>query len=342
MRETKNDELWRMFITAMKSVFACLLFSLFSFTYVIAQKGDAVKLEIKDDAIVKFYDHSLKLQQVKDSLKSKAAGSTQKTSWQKQLTDLNSTQKSIQDNFTLAKENAKAKVNSLIGEISFTFNGWEYHAIIINPTSQKIKMHWLSSNNTIYKNLGSVKKDLSKTSQKVLMLTNGGMYQEDNTPLGLFISEGKELKSINTKSSSFGNFYIQPNGVFYTDSAGAYLITTAAFTKMNKAKKQTIQYATQSGPMLVLDDKINSQFTHQSRNFNLRSGVGKLSNNNIVFIISRSYTTNFHDFAVIFRDVFGCKNALYLDGAISRMYLPALRPTDLGGDFGVIISATDK
>ncbi|QHS58592.1 phosphodiester glycosidase family protein [Chitinophaga agri] len=72
------------------------------------------------------------------------------------------------------------------------------------------------------------------------------------------------------------------------------------------------------------------------------SGVGILSNGNVVFIISKEANTTFFDFASIFKDLFGCSDALYLDGAISKMYLPQHRPEDTGGDFGVIISVTGK
>jgi uncharacterized protein YigE (DUF2233 family) len=62
----------------------------------------------------------------------------------------------------------------------------------------------------------------------------------------------------------------------------------------------------------------------------------------VVFVISKSNQTNFYDFAAIFKDRFKCRNALYLDGAISKMYLKENRKEDVGGDFGVMISVTPK
>ena len=51
------------------------------------------------------------------------------------------------------------------------------------------------------------------------------MYQVDNTPLGLFIQNGKTLSPLNTRSGS-GNFYLKPNGVFYitTDNNSVVLV----------------------------------------------------------------------------------------------------------------------
>jgi uncharacterized protein YigE (DUF2233 family) len=48
---------------------------------------------------------------------------------------------------------------------------------------------------------------------------------------------------------------------------------------------------------------------------------------------------NFYDFAAYFKKA-GCKNALYLDGAISQTYLPAKNWNQAGGNFGVIIGET--
>ena len=48
---------------------------------------------------------------------------------------------------------------------------------------------------------------------------NGGMYTEERSPVGLFIKEGKIIKTVN-KSKGTGNFYLQPNGIFYITNDG--------------------------------------------------------------------------------------------------------------------------
>ncbi|HUN01510.1 MAG TPA: phosphodiester glycosidase family protein, partial [Niabella sp.] len=50
---------------------------------------------------------------------------------------------------------------------------------------------------------------------------------------------------------------------------------------------------------------------------------------------------NFYDFVRYFQQL-GCKNALYLDGAVSRMYLPEKYRMDYDGNFGVIIGVTKR
>lgn len=239
--------------------------------------------------------------------------------------------------FTQAQTNNAA--NTKTGEISFQYNNQTYHAIVVNPATEKIQMHWLNPNKLPYKNLQAVKQQLETEGNTVLMLTNGGMYQQGNKPQGLFIGNGTQQYALDTATNKPGNFYLQPNGVFFINNTGAQIVTTANYISSKPAQ---VSYATQSGPMLVVNGQINTKFTPQSKNLNLRSGVGIMPNGYMVFIISQSNQTNFYDFAAIFKDRFGCNNALYLDGAISKMYLKNSRPTDLGGDYGVIISVTKK
>ena len=99
-----------------------------------------------------------------------------------------------------------------------------------------------------------------------------------------------------------------------------------------------MKWATQSGPMLVIDGAIHSAFKKGSINVNIRNGVGILPDNKIVFAISKE-EINFYDFAEYFKNL-GCKNALYLDGFVSRMYLPEKNLSATDGAFGVIIGVS--
>ncbi|MCS3799668.1 phosphodiester glycosidase family protein [Niastella sp. OAS944] len=138
---------------------------------------------------------------------------------------------------------------------------------------------------------------------------------------------------MNTARGS-GNFYLQPNGVFYiTTDNKAVICKTSDFKKSSKTK-----YATQSGPLLIVDGAINSVFTKGSSNTNVRNGVGILPNGEVVFAMSKD-NVNFYDFAKYFQDM-GCKYALYLDGFVSRTYCPEKNWTQTDGDFGVIIGVT--
>lgn len=136
---------------------------------------------------------------------------------------------------------------------------------------------------------------------------------------------------IDTTQNDYGNFYLQPNGIFYLTMDNTPKICTTMHFQMN----DTINYATQSGPMLVIDGKLHSKFNEGSPNVHIRNGVGILPNGNLLFAMSKE-KINFYDFASFFKNQ-GRKNALYLDGFVSRTYLPSKKWKQLDGNFGVII-----
>ena len=99
-----------------------------------------------------------------------------------------------------------------------------------------------------------------------------------------------------------------------------------------------IMYATQSGPMLVINNNIHPVFVKGSKNLHVRNGVGVLPDGKLLFAMSKDVIT-LYDFAEFFKS-HGCKNALYLDGFVSRTYLPKEKWEQLDGNFGVIIGET--
>ncbi len=155
---------------------------------------------------------------------------------------------------------------------------------------------------------------------------------EDRRPLGLYIESFKEIRPLNTRQSGHGNFYLQPNGVFslHADKS-AEVCPTNAFEQDGST-----EFATQSGPMLLIDGEIHPALTEGSSNVHIRNGVGVLPDGNVLFAMSTELI-NFWDFASYFKEQ-GCLNALYLDGFVSRTYLPAQDANYLGGNFGVIIA----
>jgi uncharacterized protein YigE (DUF2233 family) len=134
-----------------------------------------------------------------------------------------------------------------------------------------------------------------------------------------------------------GNFYLEPNGIFYVTAEGRGLVCT---TEQFPDDESSIVYATQSGPMLIIEGKMHPAFKPGSTNLTIRNGVGVLSNGHVVFAMSKK-AINFYDFARHFQEL-GCRNALYLDGFVSRAYLPEQNWIQTTGDLGVIIGVTEK
>lgn len=151
------------------------------------------------------------------------------------------------------------------------------------------------------------------------LLTNAGMFHPQGAPVGLFQNDSGQLNGLNT-TEGYGNFFLQPNGVFYiTKDNQAGVLETQAFLDSIYNKETALQVATQSGPMLVIDGAYHPKFNQGSSSKYIRSGVGVTDEQEVIFILSEQLV-NLHTFARIFIEQ-GCKNALYLDGAISSMYI---------------------
>ncbi len=179
-------------------------------------------------------------------------------------------------------------------------------------------------------------KSYCQSQQKQLVFAmNVGMYTTENLPKGLYIEQKQTLVALDTAQTGFGNFYLQPNGVFSFDDTSAVILDTKTFEKQLKQ----FNYATQSGPLLVVNNQLNSIFSSSSNSGYIRNGVGITNDGKIIFAISNQ-PVNFYTFASLFKERLQCPNALFLDGAISKMYAPDIQRFDLDGDLGPFVVLT--
>ncbi|MCS4224541.1 phosphodiester glycosidase family protein [Sphingobacterium sp. BIGb0165] len=200
----------------------------------------------------------------------------------------------------------------------------------VSPHKRTVRLYWKNKDHSILRSIARLKKDVEGRNETLLFAINGGMFEPDNSPKGLYIENFKILKSIDTLKGN-GNFYLPPNGIFYlTRNNQAKILETRKFRQSPE-----IEYATQSGPMLLMNGKINPIFQKKSRNLNIRNGVGILENGDLLFVLSKR-EVSFYNLAQFFKES-GCKNALYLDGFVSRAYLPEKNWIQSDGDFGVMI-----
>ena len=211
----------------------------------------------------------------------------------------------------------------------------------VNPDSVNISFYWKTNRENI-KNIGKLRKVLEKQNSKLIFATNGGMFDEQLSPIGLFIENGQIIKPLNkkviksNKKGALPNFYLEPNGVFYINNdEKAGICRTTAYSNVSNVK-----LATQSGPMLVIDGEINKLFDPNSNNFNIRNGVGILPNNELIFAISMN-KVSFYDFARYFKEQ-GCSNALFLDGYVSKAFIPKQGIEQIDGELGILIGITEK
>lgn len=161
---------------------------------------------------------------------------------------------------------------------------------------------------------------------------NAGMYHTDRSPVGLYVEDGKTLAPVVT-SAGPGNFGLLPNGILCIRNGRADVIETLRFTEDPPA----CRFATQSGPMLVIDGALHPRFLPESTSLNIRNGVGVSEDGQDAYLVISDSPVTFDRFARFFRDVLGLKQALYLDGRVSRLYAPELNRADWGFPMGPII-----
>jgi len=223
----------------------------------------------------------------------------------------------------------------IANNLNSKFDNDQFISYTCNPKKTQVKLFWKDKNGQVLKSFANLKAEVESNGQSLLLAMNAGMYMEDNSPLGLYIDNGRQIRKLNLGKSNSGNFYLKPNGVFYlTKNKEAKVIETSKFKQ-----SKDIEFATQSGPMLIIEGEIHPAFTKGSANLNIRNGVGILPNNELIFAISK-VPVNFYDFAMYFKNL-GCKNALYLDGSVSRAYIPEKKWGQLEGNFGVLIGVVE-
>ena len=196
---------------------------------------------------------------------------------------------------------------------TFDYQDVSYGVFEANP--ENVSLHWKNAAGEPYASLTNLKRDLEKT-RTIKMLMNAGIFSQDNQPAGLWIERGTTLQPLNTKKGK-GNFHVQPNGVFLLKDKKAQILTTAQYQK-NKPKAE---FAVQSGPMLVINGKINSQFRATLNSPYTRNAVCVSKDGRLFFINTLKGKPNMYWLSHALLSI-DCHNALYLDGSISSWYIP--------------------
>lgn len=191
-----------------------------------------------------------------------------------------------------------------------------YVVLRVDLKQARIKTLWKNPSGAPY---SSLEQAYSQLGNRPLALTNGGIYSAAHDPEGLHIEDGEMLSPLNLNGGE-GNFYLRPNGVFYVTDEGAGVIVSEKFDSLSWRAR--VQEATQSGPLLVVGGEVNPDFKPDSQSLYVRNGVGVKSPAEVYLVVSES-AVNLYDFASLFKEELHCRDALYLDGCVSQMYLPA-------------------
>lgn len=215
-------------------------------------------------------------------------------------------------------------------DVSHAGNG--YTVCEIDMTQADLRLFLYDDTGGLFGHFSTINAALAPSGKRLAFAMNAGMYHDDRAPVGHYLENGTEAMRVITNAGP-GNFGLLPNGVFCIREGRADVIETLAFVE----SQPTCEFATQSGPMLVIDGELHPRFLIDSTSRYIRNGVGTSADGTrAVFVISRNAVT-FHEFGSLFLEELALPNALYFDGNISRLYAPSINRNDLGFRLGPIV-----
>jgi uncharacterized protein YigE (DUF2233 family) len=199
-----------------------------------------------------------------------------------------------------------------------------------------VRLFWKTSNGNRIGTFDKLNDLVSASGDHLIFAANAGIFDSTFSPCGLHVENGQELVPSNLKTGT-GNFYLKPSGIFLIDNRGPAIIESSQYLSL--PAKPIL--ATQSGPLFLVKGQINAQFAIDSDNRRIRSGIGVISSDRIVFVISRDPVT-FYEFASFFQKTLHCPDALYLDGEVSKFYPDPVKPSDRSDNFAGIFAVAKR
>jgi len=213
------------------------------------------------------------------------------------------------------------------------FEGARAILCVIDPASHEVRLVYRDGEGQPYGSVPRAVAALVNAGQTPVLAMNAGMYHADMDPVGLYVEDGTELSGLNT-DDGFGNFFLKPNGVFFIGMDGkAGLMESETYAEAGMMAR----FATQSGPMLVINGEIHPRFLPDGTTRYIRNGVGVREDGKIVLAITRD-EVSLGSFARLFRDVADCPDALFFDGAVSSLAWGSEMEIDSGEPAGPVVT----
>ena len=176
-----------------------------------------------------------------------------------------------------------------------------------------------------------LERSLGRDAARVSFAMNAGMYDRRKRPVGLFVKAGRVDHPLN-RGHGDGNFYLEPNGVFWVDGSGLPHIDESGAYAARGARPS---WATQSGPLLLKGGALNPHISVNGPSLLVRNGVGTRAG--AAFFVISDGPVSFGRFARFFREGLDCRDALYLDGTVSSLWAPALVRRDARTGLGTFV-----
>jgi prepilin-type processing-associated H-X9-DG protein len=209
-----------------------------------------------------------------------------------------------------------------------------YSVCQFDPAKDEMALYWRGSDGAPLASTDRLAADVAAKGRKLIFAMNAGMFDTALAPVGLYVENGRQMHGANTRNGQ-GNFHLKPNGVFYFGNGKAGVMETGRFLR----SRIIAPFATQSGPMLVIDGQIHPKIQPTGLSEKIRNGVGVRDDGTVVFAISMA-PVSFHAFAELFRDQIGARNALFLDGSVSTLYAPPLPSVGGWSNLGPMLGVT--
>jgi uncharacterized protein YigE (DUF2233 family) len=215
------------------------------------------------------------------------------------------------------------------------YDGASYVVCAFDARRDDIRLYWKGADNQVYGDFSRLSSALAAHGRSLRFAMNAGMFENDLSPVGLYVEDGRQIHRADLREGS-SNFHLRPNGVFYVGDGAAGVAETTRFL----AQGPKARFATQSGPMMVIDGRIHPKIQPTGASEKIRNGVGVRDGALVYFALSEEPVT-FHAFARLFRDGLNCPNALFLDGSVSSLYAPNMnRKDDPTLPIGPIVAVT--
>ena len=217
------------------------------------------------------------------------------------------------------------------------FEGSRFTVCTADPGRHEIRLAVDGADGLPVREFDRLGAALGADASRLSFAVNAGMFEEDGSPVGLAIADGRLRHTLNRRDAD-GNFHLKPNGVVFGDANGPWrVLETGRYAE----RAREPDFASQSGPMLVIDGALHPRFDANGTSLHIRNGVGVDAAGRAHFAISEE-AVSFGRFARLFRDRLHCADALFLDGSVSRLWDAHGGRQDVGARVGPLIAVLDR